>query len=129
MVGIQLVFNKKDLKDIQEMPEEFRTGLIKAMRLAMFYAEGKAKSGFASGSGPPLPPPGPLRVRTGHLRRSIKSGVNDDVGYLETDVKYGAQHELGLGKMPMRPFLRPALEDNMDKISEIIIDNILKGLK
>lgn len=126
MVEIQLLFNKKDLKDIQKMPDEFRIGLIKGLRMAMLYAEGKSKSGFASGTGPPLPPPGPLRVRTGHLRRSIESGVDGDVGYLETNVKYGARHEL---EVPMRPFLRPALEDNMDKIAKIITDNILKGLK
>ena len=111
---------------LNSLPKKFSKGLSKALVDAMLYAEGKAKSIFKEG-GPVLPPPGPLVARTGHLRRSITSGVTDGKGWVGAGVKYGAYHELGLGKMPKRPFIGPSFEGkNLDKIGDILVDGIFK---
>lgn len=126
MISVDFDWNEAGRKYIEQMPTKLRESLIEGIREAMFYAEGESKKGFASGKGPPNPPPGPLIARTGHLRRSIESGVDDTTGYLETKAKYGVVHELGT---PARPFLMPAIANNLDKIRDIITNNITKGLK
>lgn len=126
MLDIKLKLDPKSEKYIKDMPEKAEEGLSKAMVKAMLFAEGKAKAIFKE-SGPVLAPPGPLVARTGHLRRSIRSGVDGMTGWIGTDVKYGAMHELGLGKMPERPFLAPSFKGkNLDKIRSIIVDKLLK---
>ena len=131
MISIDFEWSKEGKRYIENMPNVLRESLIEGIRNAMFYAEGEAKKGFGSGKGPPNPPPGPLIARTGHLRRSIEGGVEEvgSTGYIKTDVKYGRPHELGNAKMPARPFLMPAIENNLDKIQNIIANNIVKGLK
>lgn len=124
MIKIKFDWRKEDLKYIEKMPGKFKTGLIKGMRMAMFFAEGESKKGFLSGKGPPHPTI--LTARTGHLRRSIKSGVDGTKGFLKTDVGYGYKHEVDPGR---RPFLMPALENNIDKIGDIIMDNITRSFK
>lgn len=126
MIDVQFKFNKADLKYLKSMPKRWSRGLIKGLRKAALYAEGKSKKGFDSGSGPPNPPPGPLKARTGHLRRSIRSGVEvrSTTAWIGTDVIYGRVHEL-TGKV-LRPFLKPAIEDNQDKINDLIRQSILR---
>ncbi len=126
MLDVKVTIDPAGLKYLKSMPAKFKEGILKGMRKAAFYAEGKAKKGFGSGSGPPNPPPGPLKVRTGHLRRSIRSGVvkNMLTGWIGTNVFYGKVHEEST-KFP-RPFLRPAVENNIDKINELIKQSILR---
>jgi len=131
MIDVQFKFDKTDLEYLKSMPKRWSRGLIKGLKRAALYAEGESKKGFDScGSGPPNPPPGPLKVRTGHLRRSIRSGVEirSLIAWIGTDVIYGKVHEeTGVGKAKLlRPFLRPAIEDNRDKIANLIRDSILK---
>lgn len=113
---------------LNALPEKFNKGLSKALVDAMLYAEGKSKTIFKEG-GPVLPPPGPLVARTGHLRRSIQSGAINNIGWVGTNVKYGAYHELGIGKMPERPFIGPSFKGkNLDKIGDILIDGVMKEM-
>ena len=114
---------------LNSLPKKFSKGLSKALVDAMLYAEGKAKSLFVEGGGPALPPPGPLKVRSGHSRRSITSGVDNGKGWIGSNVKYLALHELGLGRMPKRPTLGPSFEGkNLDKIGDILVDGIFKEM-
>lgn len=115
---------------LNSLPDKFSKGLSKALVDAMLFAESEAKQIFKEG-GPVLPPPGPLVARTGHLRRSITSGAEGNVGWVGTNVLYGKVHELtGAGKAKvLRPFLGPSFSGkNLDKIGDILIDGIFKEM-
>lgn len=107
----------------------FRRGLLSGVKKGMLFAEGSAKKSFGR--------PGNLKVRSGHLRKSIKSGAtetNDVVtGTLSNNVIYAAIHEFGgmagkglRTKIPARPFLAPAIKDNLVAINRIIQKEIRK---
>lgn len=145
MFKIDLGVNKKDLQDIRDMPEEFREGMLKGMRKSMFLAEAAAKNRMGR--------QGEIGIRSGHLRRSIQSGVKQFGGSVEgwigSNVVYARIHELGgvirprAGKylrfkiegkwktvkevtIPARPYLQPSILENMDKIKDIIRNSIIK---
>ena len=131
MILTKFDWEKAGKEYVEQMPNKLKESLIKGIEEAMLKAEEHAKKGFGSGKGAPNSPPGPLIARTGHLRRGIESGVNegDYIGYLKNKVKYGEYHELGTKGMPARPFLRPAIINNIDELNRIIKDNIIRGLK
>lgn len=112
--------NKK-LDDDKKMMKQ---GILEGVRRAMYFAESKSKERFGT--------PDNLRVVSGRLRSSIMTKVinnRDSVkGIIGTDVYYGKLHELGIGKFPPRPFIRPSIEENIDKIREIITENMEKKL-
>lgn len=145
MIEIDLTVDRKDLKDLRDLDDEVRKGLLKGVRNAMFYAEREAKGSFGQ--------EGHLKVQTGNLRRSIQSGAeetSDGVrGWLGSNVVYAAIHELGgvirpraarylhfnidgeqkavkQVDIPARPYLRPSIEDNIDDIRDIIVSSIMK---
>lgn len=134
----------EDQKWLDDLPGNFKRDLYKGIAKAMLFTEAASKSSFGK--------LGNLKVDTGLLRRSIKSESSENTGRLSSNVIYAAIHELGgiirpknaaalrfkVGGawrsakkviMPARPFLRPAFEENMDEISEIILGTILKGMK
>ncbi len=107
--------------------------LSPAMKKAMRFAEGESKKRFGT--------PGNLNVITGTLRRSISSIVEEQRNKIEgaifTNVIYGPPHELGsimttragsVYKMPLRPFLKPAIEEHLNKIEDIILDYLVREL-
>lgn len=111
---------------------QLRRGLLKGVKKGMLFAEGEAKKSFGR--------PGNLKVRSGHLRRSIKTSVKETgdtvQGIIGSNVIYAAIHEFGgmagrglKSKIPARPFLKPALEDNVIAISRIIQKEIAKEVK
>lgn len=61
-------------------------------------------------------------VDTGNLRNSITHKVGDDYVIIGTNVEYAPDQELGdfKHKVGQSPFLRPAIEENIDKYREII---------
>lgn len=65
-------------------------------------------------------------VRTGNLRRSIthevENGENVSKAYIGTNVEYAPYVEFGVASKNIKPqpYLRPAIEENKDKIKEII---------
>ena len=134
---------KIDLSEIKDLLKKYRNGLVKGVRESMFVAEQWSKQSFGK--------PGHLQSRTGNLRRSINTEVEDNgksvIGIIGTAVKYGPIHETGgtirpvKGKylkfaikgqwksvrevtIPARPYLQPSLTENRDKIRDIIIRNI-----
>ena len=60
-------------------------------------------------------------VLTGTLKRSIthQPVVPKRTVYVGTNVEYAPFVELGTGRMSARPYLRPALETNMDRIRRL----------
>lgn len=130
MIKVNLSIESLSWKYIEALPDKFKLGLSKSLVKAMLFAEAQAKAIFIEG-GPVLPPPGPLVARTGHLRRSIRSGVKDGVGYIDSNVEYGAIHEIiGAGKKrALRPFLMPSFQNNnLDRIRNIIIDGVVEEM-
>lgn len=66
---------------------------------------------------------GQLTSRKGTLRRSIKVDRGPLPFAIEsgTDLIYGPLHEFGLGRMPKRPFMKPALDKLAPKFGEIVV--------
>lgn len=129
MIKISIDLDPVSSNYLDELPKKVDKGLTRSLVKAMLFAEAEAKKIFVLGGGYPLPAPGPLVTRSGHLRRSIRSNAMGNIGWIGTDVKYGAIHELfGAGKKKiLRPFLMPSFEgDNLSRIKNIIIDGIIK---
>lgn len=132
----------------KEFPSEFKKALLEGVKKSMFFVEGKAKESFGKA--------GKLKVQTGHLRRSIKSSVKERhnmlVASLFSNVIYAAIHESGgviratnkpylkfqIGNrwvsvkevtIPARPYLEPAISENVDEMYKIIYDNIKERMR
>lgn len=132
-------------EDIQELPEQFEKGLKRGMRKAMVFAEQEAKNSFGQA--------GHLNSRSGRLKNSIESSVRKTgigyIGSLNSDVVYAAVHEYGAvihakndkymkfpidGRwvtvekvvIPPRPFMEPAISENVEEINEIIVREIIR---
>lgn len=61
-------------------------------------------------------------VSTGNLRRSITHETQSDKAYIGTNVEYAPYVEFGVASknIPAQPYLRPAIEENRDKIRDMI---------
>lgn len=128
---------------IENLEPQFKKFFYQGIQNAMFYAENKSKESIGT-----IGKPG---VITGHLRRSIQGKGIKEKGILSSDVIYSAIHEFGgvilpvrakalkfkIGNqwktvkkvvMPKRPFLRPALEDNIDTLEKIITKAVMEGI-
>ena len=141
---LEVTISPKSLRMLKTLHKDFRESFIDGLKKAMFFAERQAKRSFGDDGKP--------AVRTGHLRRTVKGGVkvrNDvGIGYLSANTIYAAIHELGgiirptqseylkfqIGgqwkqvkqvTMPERPYLEPAITDNINKIEDIIKAEIL----
>jgi len=149
MIHIKFTIDKGSIRRLRKAPDQMRAALLPAMRECMALAEATAKKDYLSG-----PRPGKLQRRSGRLRGSITSRVRlsgDKVsGELGTNVIYARIHELGgeirpktaqylkfqiAGQwrsvkqvlMPARPFLRPAMEDNLDKFRTIFQQRLVEA--
>lgn len=120
----KLKLPRSELQKISNKSLELRLGTIKGVKQAMYFVEGEAKKNFNGTN--------QLHVRSGHLRRSIKTGGVEDhkdyvVGSVGSNVIYAAIHEFGgnAGRggrthIRPRPYIKPAFEDNKLKIERII---------
>ena len=123
ITGIQgLLFKLKEGK----RPSVIKRSLFAGAVLIAGWSKEKRLSG---------PRPRYLGVVTGRLRSSIAASRTERIGNtfisrIGTNVKYGRRHELGIGRMHARPFLRPAIEDkgNRREVLNILLDNINEGL-
>ncbi|MBW1666717.1 MAG: phage virion morphogenesis protein [Deltaproteobacteria bacterium] len=140
---LELKVSDKAKSMLNKMPGLVVPAVFKGMTKGLDLAVGTAKREYLSG-----PRPERLGVRTGHLRRSIRSQTvirGDEVeGRIGTNVLYARIHEKGgvitpkrakvlrfqipgVGwrsakrvVMPARPFLRPAIMDSLEAISKAI---------
>ena len=113
---------------IDKLPKKLGKCTSKAMVQAMLVAEKFSKEVFRE-SGPVHPKI--LTARTGHLRRSIRSGAKGDIGWIGTNVRYGKVHErTGAGKAKIkRPFLKPALTgDNLKEVKNKYKEITVEGM-
>lgn len=61
-------------------------------------------------------------VRTGRLRDSLtySPAMNEKAVYIGSPVKYASYVEGGTMKMPARPYLRPAIVNNVDEYKSLV---------
>ena len=134
MLEVKFNIVKGQLEKFDLLTKGLKYAIKKGMQSAMLFAEAKSKGRFNT--------PGNLKVQTGTLRRSIKGIVEDDrddiTGKLFTNVIYGPPHELGSimttragsqYKMPKRPFLEPAISENLNEIDRIIMKDVMRFLE
>jgi len=68
-------------------------------------------------------------VRTGYLKSTIYyrvEGMNLEVG---AEADYAAYVELGTSRMAARPYLRPSVDANQDKLKEAVKVGVLNALE
>lgn len=65
-------------------------------------------------------------VDTGQLRNSISYEVGESEAKIGTIVDYAVYVEYGTSRQRPQPYLRPAIDENTDKIKQVMTD-ILKG--
>jgi phage gpG-like protein len=144
---IKIEYKQQDLDRLKEFPARARRGMESGMRKAVKFVEAEVKKSFGQGGKP--------KVRTGTLRRSIQSGVDKVpvlLGWVGTNVAYAGVQEFGgivrakhskyltfqVKKqwikvkevaIPARPYLRPAVQNNMAKITDIITHDIIQALE
>ncbi|GIK73808.1 MAG: hypothetical protein BroJett021_27960 [Chloroflexota bacterium] len=69
-------------------------------------------------------------VDTGFLRNSIQTvSVTDREAVVAVGAEYGIYQEMGTRFMRAQPFMRPALENNRERIAEIIRGAIQRDLR
>jgi hypothetical protein len=122
-------------------------GINRAARMAQKTAITKYMQGGGKDpiKNPPNPPPGPLKIRTGDLRRAVDivlayrvsgdtfmSGLKVDL----SAVAYGRIHELGgfagrgrSVRIPARPYLRPALKDSIPIYETMIAERLFQAAR
>jgi hypothetical protein len=91
--------------------------------------------GTGKNAQPPNPPPGPLGIRTGNLRRDVVAvpAVGGGAQWIVAlaagaNVPYAGIHEFGgsTGKamIPARPYMTPALEKSKDDILALVEQDV-----
>lgn len=122
---VKIELDQNYLKQFNQQKKDLREGTLEGLRRAMFYVENISKRRFGT--------PGNLKVKSGRLRGSIKQSVKEMkdkfVGTIGTNVIYGPVHEFGLGKYPPRPFIKPAIDENVDMINRLIQRSINRKVK
>jgi hypothetical protein len=130
---------------LKKLHKDFRSAFIQGLKLAMLFAESKIKKSFNKQGKP--------KIKTGNLRRNIGSGVKvgtrNAIGFVSADTIYARILERGgtifprtsdylrfqIGgkwiskrsvRIPPYPYLQPGLEDNINKIEDIIVSTIFK---
>lgn len=112
-------------------PEAIKEAALKKsegrMRLAVIFLEGQIKRainrGNPGGRNPSRPGEPPKKV-SGRLFLSIFSSVkrtgNQVFGFVGSSAKHARHLELGTSQMEPRPFFRPTLQKNRDRIARML---------
>ena len=149
-VTVTVVGDKAVVQILEKMSKDVAKALLKGTYIAGKVVEGTARMkvlrGPRSGKGrvykrgktihrasaPGEPPANDL----GNLQRSIQTLKSVDTGSevvceVKATAKYAMPLEFGTldGKIEERPFMRPSLEENKDKIKQIIETEVAKVVK
>jgi HK97 gp10 family phage protein len=98
-----------------ELSDMVRPGaLVKGLSAAGLFIEGQAK----------IKAP----IDTGFLRNSIGiSRLTSEYVVVGTNAEYASYVEEGTRKMAARPYLRPAIMNNVPKLKELILDALMNA--
>ena len=120
MVNVSITFDDTEVqKMLRKMPPAIRTAIERFLIKAGLVIKSSAKANAP--------------VRTGRLRDSISSKVDKlrQEAVIGPNVEYDIYQEFGTKYMKAQPYMRPALEDNVDNIRDIFvreIDLVIKRL-
>ena len=130
MISVKVLNAEEVARALEEKGVKARIAMQQGLREAAMLVEREAKLNITRGrpEWPPLKPETIKRkgsskalIDTGTLRASITHKVHSN--YAEVGpfgVKYAVFQEYGTRYIPPRPFLRPALYENVKRIKEII---------
>lgn len=137
MFEVTIKLDKKSVKNLDLMDDKVKVGLQKSFKKIALLMEAEAKKGFGRQGKP--------QIRTGTLRRSIESGSKDLSAWVGSNLVYAGIQELGgtiqsrtgsyltfqIGgswvkvrtvTIPARPYLEPAVKENIGRFTKIIQD-------
>jgi HK97 gp10 family phage protein len=101
--------------DVISNESRYRPTRVKALRAGIRVAERYAKA--------------KVPVDTGNLKNAIAVGsVSDTQAVLVASTNYAAYVEFGTRRMAARPYMRPAVEDHIEEIEDVmgrVIDEAL----
>lgn len=109
-VEVTLEVNKDLFKQAKD--EAVRRGLEKIGQAAETYAKALCPVGTPESTGIP-------GYMGGTLRGSISHDNDEDTVYLGTNIEYAPYVEMGTVKMEARPYLRPAITDNLEEYKAV----------
>jgi len=127
--------------ELRRRAENVKTDLGKAINNACVLVENTAKKGMTSterdtsktyehGHHPSVEFDYPA-VDTGRLRQSVTHNIQNEngeiVGRVGSNVKYAAYLEYGTSRMSPRPWLKPSVAINREKIFTLISQAVKKG--
>lgn len=136
-----IVGDKEIIAKLKGKEQQIKENIIRAILESAILVEGDCKKSMRGTGTPHIPsPPGePPAVMTGKLRASIthevltRKEVEGRVGIrggTDPDTKnYGFYLEFGTSKMRKRPYLKPALNNNLNTISAKINDAVKEATK
>lgn len=103
---------KIENNNIDAVKEELELRIAQALETVGAQAENYTKLNLYPGHG----------FDTGLLRNSITHAVamDEEAVYVGSNVEYSSYVELGTSKTKPVPFLKPAIEENMDEYREIV---------
>jgi len=125
-IGIRTTNDTKKL--LKDMPGMIRKGLIAGMNEAMTGAAKTSQDSFGRAGKPNNIT---RTLRDSITRSDTKIVGNKIIASIGSNVIYARIHELGgkagkgrLVKIPKREYLRPAIQDNLNKISELLQNSV-----
>lgn len=131
MMKVELSGLEAFVERARASPERAKAGAIGSMKLMVTKAKNEAqqainvKADFPSAAGEP-----PHRV-TGHLIKNLYGRVEEDgnivTGVIGDSAEYAELLEFGTSKMEPRPFIRPAVDGNVDffqRLMEAVLSKI-----
>lgn len=129
-----VVGDKEIIAKLKGKADKVADNILDAVKKGAILVEGDCKKSMRGTGTPHIPsrPGEPPAVMTGKLRASIthevKKGLGGDIearvgikGGTEPDTKnYGLFLEFGTSKMAKRPYLKPALNKNLQAITNLL---------
>lgn len=141
MIDIQMEMTPKVSRKLKRFTEKMVPQLIRGINKATARLERAIKIEVVKGGSfrkrkgvPWLPNPGRhLRKGDGTLQSSWKSRParrtsNNVEGAVSSNVIYSAAHEFGHRRNPARPYVRPVIKREGNRVSDDIINEIVKPL-
>ena len=148
MYKVEMKTSSETLSYMSRFPQLWREAFIKGFDESMDFVERFAKNSFGKPNKP--------RTRTGRLKNSIKmqaltkgatmvaklssdeiyARIQEEGGIIRAKSSKYLTFQIGGGwvkvpsvRIPARPYLNPAVQDNLKKIETIITDSVFKGVK
>jgi HK97 gp10 family phage protein len=113
-MAVEITCDVEGLEEFQAAMERFDSGMQRWVhrQLASWAADVKALAKQL------------VPVRTGHLRSSIYSKIQEWVAEIGAKATYAMFVEFGTRYMQARPYLYPAIQEHLPRLEQIILEAI-----